>query len=73
MNKCELCGTNDLLLDCNMSKCCSVCTMRFFGGGDPTSEQLANFRARLGLKPGEMYQQDVGEEAAKILGRKKPR
>jgi hypothetical protein len=44
--------------------------MKFFGGGSPNAAQVKAAREVLGIKDGEFLSQDVGAEAAKILGRK---
>ncbi len=66
---CEICGKEDLLMACNMGPTCAVCTMRFFGGGQPQGNAVEKVREELGLAKGEFFNQDHGKEAAKILGR----
>jgi hypothetical protein len=67
--KCKICGAEDLLMTCGVSKVCSVCTVKFCHLGSPTDEQIDHVRNALGLGEGEYLKQDVGAEAAKILRR----
>ena len=67
-SKCDICGVEDLLTAC-IDGPCAVCVMRFFGGGQPSVEQVKQARTKLGLSDGEFFKQDHGAEAARILGR----
>ncbi|KKM85205.1 hypothetical protein LCGC14_1291390 [marine sediment metagenome] len=68
---CKICGNNDLLTACfSTHPVCSVCTMKFFGGGEPKRGDIIDVRKRLGLSDGEFLKLDYGAEAARILGRK---
>ena len=68
---CKICGDNDLLTACfNTHRACGVCTMKFFGGGQPKRGDIIDVRKRLGLLDGEFLDLDRGAEAARILRRK---
>lgn len=66
---CKICGAEDLYSFATGEGVCSVCTMKFFGGGSARQEQIVNVRQRLGLQAGEFFKQDNATEAKKILGR----
>lgn len=68
-SNCKVCGKDDMLTACTGGGVCSVCTMKFFGGGKATPDRIAEIRAKLGLSDGELLKQDHGAEAARILGR----
>ena len=72
MDGCQICGTSDLMTACSDDGVCSVCTMRFLGGGSPRPGAIQKIRERLRLSDGEFFQQDHAAEAAKILGRLAP-
>ena len=70
---CRICGTpskNDLFAFVTQEPVCSICKLKFIGGLPTTDKRVADAREKLGLKDGEYLQQDNGEEAARILGRK---
>ena len=69
-SKCKVCGAEDLFSAVTGEGVCSICRMRFFGGGKATPERIGQVRDRLGLSEGEFFKQDHGAEAARILGRR---
>lgn len=69
-DECKVCGKEDLFSSVTGEGVCSVCTMRFFNGGNPDAGAITRVREMLGLKDGEFFKQDHGAEAARILGRR---
>ncbi len=69
-DKCKVCSAEDLFSAVTGEGVCSICTMKFFGGGKATSDRIEKVRAQLGLVDGEFLKQDHGAEAARILGRR---
>ena len=74
MNKCKICGfdnSKDLFAAVTGELVCSICKIRFIGGGPTTQQRINQVRDVLGLQSGEFLKQDNPTEAAKILGRTK--
>ena len=69
-DKCKICGAEDLFSAVTGEGVCSICTMKFFGGGKATRNRIEMIRGKLRLSEGEFLKQDCGAEAARILGRK---
>jgi hypothetical protein len=68
--KCQICGAKgDLFADVTGEPACSICTINYVGARQ-SAERIAQVRHALNLKPGEYLQQDRGEEARRILGRR---
>lgn len=70
---CEICGldnSKDLFSAVTGEPVCSICKLKFIGGLPTTKERIATAREKLGLKDGEFLQQDHGQEAERILGRR---
>jgi hypothetical protein len=68
---CAICGTDlgkDLFASVTGERCCAICKVRFIGGLPTSDERIAAARAGLGVADGEYFQQDIGAEAARILG-----
>jgi hypothetical protein len=71
MKPCAVCGTDlrmDLFATVAQQPTCCVCTTKYVGGSI-TPERIATVRSALGLAEGAYLQQDIGKEAARILGR----
>ncbi len=69
---CQICnqdGKKDLFSYVTQEPVCCICKQKYIGGLPTTSDRIAEARKRLGLKPGEFFKHDRGEEARKILGR----
>ncbi len=69
-DKCKVCGKEDLFSAVTGEGVCSICTMKFFGGGQATANRIKVVRSQLNLCDDEYLQQDHGAEAAHILGRR---
>lgn len=70
---CEICDTpskEDLFSFVTQEPVCSLCKLRFIGGLPTTPERIAQAREKLGLKDGEFRQENRGDVAREILGRK---
>lgn len=67
--ECRICAKEDLFSAVTDDGLCSICTMKFFGGGKPSGDAIEKVRAALGLSDGEFLELDHGAEAARILGR----
>ena len=73
MNNCAICGNSlekDLFASVTGEPVCAVCKLYYIGGLPTSTERVNAARAKLGLKDGEYIEQDNGQEAARILGRK---
>jgi hypothetical protein len=67
---CQICGAKgDLFLEVTGEPACSICTVKYVGGGMQTPERITQVRQALNLKPGEYLQQDNYQEARRILRR----
>jgi len=74
MDRCEICGKpsdDDLFSAVTGEPVCSICKIKFIGGLPTSADRISQARKRLGLEPGKYLEQDAGEEARKILGRKR--
>ena len=70
--QCKICGTklaDDLFAAVTQEPVCSICKVGHIGGLPTTAAQIEETRARLGLKPGEYFEQDNADLARRILGR----
>ncbi len=67
---CQICGNKDLFSAVTFEGVCAVCKMKFIGGLTATTTRIKEIRQALGLKDGEYLKQNIGEEAARILGRR---
>ena len=73
MKRCAICGTDlgaDMFASVTGEKCCAICKVKFIGGLPTSDERIAKARSVLQLADGEYLQQNNGEEAARILGKK---
>lgn len=73
MAKCEICGkprNDDLFSAVTGERVCSICKINFIGGLPTNTQRINEVRSLLGLKEGEFLQQDNGQEAKRILGRR---
>ena len=73
MRKRAICGTDlamDLFAHVTSEPVCSICKLNYIGGLPTTAERIAKARAALGLKDGELLNQDNAAEASRILGRR---
>jgi hypothetical protein len=69
---CKICGSKpDLFSAVTGESVCAICKMKFIGGLPTTESRINEARLELGLKDGELLKQDNGQEAARILGRRR--
>jgi hypothetical protein len=68
---CRICNKSDLFLDVTGELVCGICKLVHIGGLPTTQARVDEARARLGLKPGEYWQNDQAANAAAIPGRRR--